>query len=105
VIVTDKLKRYGASKREVLPNAEHQLYRYLNNRAENFRQPTRRRQRHIQGCKLLGCAQRFLAAYGPIAPHFRPRRYLLPAPNTLKRWEKTRYLGGNHVPPPVIQEL
>jgi putative transposase len=32
----------------------------------------------MQGFKSLGPAQRFLAAYGPIAQHFRPRRHLLP---------------------------
>jgi putative transposase len=29
--------------------------------------------------KSAGHAQRFLAAYGPIASHFRPRRHLLTA--------------------------
>src|SRR5690349_11208411 len=42
VIVTDKLKSYGAAKREVLPDVEHRRSRYLNNRAENSHQPTRR---------------------------------------------------------------
>lgn len=35
VIVTDKLKSYGAAKREILPGVEHRQHRYLNNRAEN----------------------------------------------------------------------
>jgi putative transposase len=34
----------------------------------------------MQGFKSPGYAQRFLAAYGPIAQHFRPRRHRLPAP-------------------------
>jgi hypothetical protein len=34
----------------------------------------------MQGFKSLGHAQQFLAAYGPIAHHFRLRRHLLPAP-------------------------
>jgi putative transposase len=33
----------------------------------------------MQGFKSPGHAQRFLATYGPIAQHFRPRRHLLPA--------------------------
>ena len=81
VIITDKLKSYGAAKREVLPGVEHRQHRYLNNRAENSHQPTRQRERHMQGFKSPGQAQRFLAAYGPIAQHFRPRRHLLPACN------------------------
>src|SRR5262249_16880534 len=40
VIVTDKLKSYGAAKREILPGVEHRQHRYLTNRAENFHQPT-----------------------------------------------------------------
>jgi putative transposase len=80
VMVTDKLKSYSAAKREVLPSVEHRQHRYLNNRAENSRQPTRQRERRMQGFKSPGHAQRFLAAYGPIAQHFRPRRHRLPAP-------------------------
>jgi putative transposase len=34
----------------------------------------------MQGFKTPGHAQRFLAAYGPIAQHFRPRRHRLSAP-------------------------
>jgi putative transposase len=80
VIITDKLKSYGAAKREILPGVEHRQHRYLNNRAENSHQPTRQRERRMQGFKSPGHAQRFLSAYGPIAQHFRPRRHLLSAP-------------------------
>jgi putative transposase len=79
VIITDKLKSYGAAKREILPGVEHRQHRYLNNRAENSHQPTRQRERRLQGFKSPGHAQRFLSAYGPIAQHFRPRRHLLSA--------------------------
>jgi putative transposase len=80
VIITDKLKSYGATKQEMLPAVERRQHRYLHNRAENSHQPTRQRERRMQGFKSTGQAQRFLAAYGPIAQHFRPRRHLLPAP-------------------------
>jgi putative transposase len=75
VIVTDKLKSYGAAKRKLLPGVEHRQHRYLNNRAENSHQPTRQRERRMQRFKSPGHAQRFLSAYGPIAQHFRPRRH------------------------------
>jgi putative transposase len=45
VIVTDKLRSYGAAKRIVLPHVIHRQSRYLNNRAENSHQPTRQRER------------------------------------------------------------
>jgi putative transposase len=79
VIITDKLKSCGAAKREILPGMEHRQHRYLNNRAENSHQPTRQRERRMQGFKSPGHAQRFLSAYGPIAQHFRPRRHRLSA--------------------------
>jgi putative transposase len=80
VIITDQLRSYGAATREILPGVEHRQHRYLNNRAENSHQPTRQRERRMQGFKSAGHAQRFLAAYGPIAQHFRPRRHLFSAP-------------------------
>jgi putative transposase len=79
VLITDKLASYGAAKREVLPSAEHRQHRRLNNRAENSHQPTRERERRMRRFKSPGHAQRFLAAYGPIAGHFRPRRHRLSA--------------------------
>ena len=75
VIVTNQLASYGAAKRELLPGVEHRPHRYLNNRAEHSHQPTRQRERRMQGFKSPGHAQRFLAAYGPMAQHFRPRRH------------------------------
>jgi putative transposase len=80
VLITDKLKSYGAAKQEILPGVEHRQHRYLNNRAENSHQSTRQRERRLQGFKSPGHAQRFLSAYGPIAQHFRPRRHRLSAP-------------------------
>lgn len=41
VIVTDKLRSYGAARKEILPGVEHRQHRYLNNRAEVSHQPTR----------------------------------------------------------------
>jgi putative transposase len=80
VVITDKLKSYGAALCEILPSVEHRQHRYLNNRAENSHQPTRQRERRMGRFKSPGHAQRFLSAYGPIASHFRPRRHLCSAP-------------------------
>jgi putative transposase len=79
VVITDKLKSYGAAKREILPGVEHRQSRYLNNRCENSHRPTRQRERRMQRFKSAGHAQRFLSAFGPIFQHFRPRRHLLSA--------------------------
>ena len=40
MIVTDKLKSYGAARNEVIPSVEHVQQKYQNNRAENSHQPT-----------------------------------------------------------------
>jgi putative transposase len=49
VVITDRLKSYGAALRESLPSVEHRQHRYLNNRAENSHQPTRQRERRMPG--------------------------------------------------------
>jgi putative transposase len=80
VVITDKLQSYGAAKREILPGVEHRQSRSLHNRCENSHRPTRQRAYRMQGFTSPGHAQRFLAAYGPIVQHFRPRRQWLSAP-------------------------
>ncbi|MFF3390211.1 IS6 family transposase [Streptomyces sp. NPDC002669] len=80
VVVTDKLRSYGAAHREVMPSVEHRAHKGLNNRAENSHQPTRRRERAMKGFRSLGKAQQFLATFSDISPHFRPRRHLMTTP-------------------------
>nr|WP_157596874.1 IS6 family transposase [Streptacidiphilus rugosus] len=79
VLVTDKLRSYGAAHREVMGSVEHRQSKYLNNRAENSHQPTRQRERAMKGFRSAGTAQRFLATFSGIDPHFRTRRHLLTA--------------------------
>ncbi|MCX4499725.1 IS6 family transposase [Streptomyces sp. NBC_01728] len=79
VIVTDKLRSYGAAHREVMPSVEHRSHKGLNNRAENSHQPTRQRERAMKGFRSVGAAQRFLSAFSGISPHFRPSRHLMTA--------------------------
>ena len=78
VIVTGKLASYEVAHRRAMPSVEHRRSKYLNNRAENSHQPTRRRERVMQRFKSHH-AQRFLAVFSAISPHFRPRRHLLSA--------------------------
>ena len=60
VLVTDKLRSYGAAKSEIGLSARHDQGLRANNRAENSHQPTRRRERKMQRFKSPGSAQRFL---------------------------------------------
>ena len=94
VLITDKLKSYGTAKREILPSLEHRQHRYLNNRAENSHQPTRQRERRMQGFKSPGHAQRFLSAYGPIAQHFRLCRHRLSAPAYHQEMQQRHQVWG-----------
>ncbi|MFC5227468.1 IS6 family transposase [Streptomyces fimbriatus] len=79
VIVTDKLRSYGAAHREVMPSVEHRCHKGLNNLAENSHQPTRQRERAMKGFRSVGGTQRFLAAFSGISPHLRPRRHRMTA--------------------------
>jgi putative transposase len=79
VLVTDKLRSYGAARHRVLRSVEHRQSKYLNNRAENSHQPTRQRQRAMKKFTSAGHAQRFLSAFSGIYAHFRPGRHRLSA--------------------------
>ncbi|MGX1507608.1 UNVERIFIED_CONTAM: hypothetical protein RKD43_006233 [Streptomyces graminofaciens] len=81
VIVTDKLRSYGAAHQEFMPSVEHRSHKGLNNRAENSHQPTRQRERAMKGFRSVGAAQRFLSAFSGISSHFLTRRHLMTAPD------------------------
>ncbi len=60
-IVTGDLRAYGAAARELGISDHHECGRWRNNRVENSHQPTRRREKKMQGFKTMGSAQRFLS--------------------------------------------
>ena len=78
VLVTDKLASYGVAHRQLMGSVAHRQSRYLN-RAENSHQPTQQRERAMKRFRTPGGAQRFLAVFSVISPHFRPRRHRLTA--------------------------
>jgi transposase-like protein len=63
VLVTDKLRSYGAAKSEMRLCARHEQGLRRNNRAEHL--PLRRRERKMQRFKSPGSAQRFLSVHAP----------------------------------------
>src|ERR1700759_2983528 len=73
VLITDKLRSYGAAKREIMPGVEHRQHKGLNNRAENSHQPTRRRERIMKRFKSPRQVQRFLSTHDQIANIFSRR--------------------------------
>ncbi|MBX5198540.1 IS6 family transposase [Rhizobium sp. NZLR1] len=73
-IITDKLRSYGAAKRNVMPSIEHRSHKGLNNRAESSHLPLRKRERMMQGFRSVGGLQRFVAIFSAVrnlfvAPH------------------------------------
>jgi putative transposase len=79
VIVTDGLRSYNSISREILPELEHRRSKYLNNRAENSHQPTRRRERRMQRFKSTQQAQNFLSVFDIIYHYFHPPKHKLQA--------------------------
>ncbi len=79
VMITDKLRSYGAAKQDLVPGLEHRSHKGLNNRVEVSHKPTRRRERVMGRFKSPRHAQQFLSAYDQINVLFRPRRHRLSA--------------------------
>jgi len=79
VIITDKLRSYGAALRKLGLTVVHRAHEGLNNRIEGSHRPTRKREK-IQGrFKSARQAQRFLAVHDETANLFRPRRHTMNA--------------------------
>src|SRR5271165_1948421 len=78
VMITDKLRSYGAARRKMGLQLEHRQHIGLNNRAENSHQPTRRRERIMKRFKSAGQAQRFLSVHDQVSNLFH-----IPYPETV----------------------
>jgi putative transposase len=70
VMITDKLRSYGAARAKMGVRVEHRQHKGLNNRAENSHQPTRRRERIMKRFKSARQAQRFLSVHDQVANLF-----------------------------------
>jgi len=79
VMITDKLKSYGAAKKAIMPGIEHREHKGLNNRAENSHQPTRQQEKQMRRFKSPRQAQRFLFIHGQVRNLFFAGRYKHPA--------------------------
>jgi len=76
VILTDKLRSYGAAMK-VIGNAKKQKTgRWLNNRAENSHLPFRRRERAMLRFRQMRNLQKFVAVHSSIHNHFNQERHL-----------------------------
>lgn len=71
-MITDKLRSYGAARRQIIPGVEHRSHKGLNNRAENSHLPFRKRERMRQGFRSIGSLQHFVSLFSTIRNLFVP---------------------------------
>ncbi len=76
VIVTDKLRSYGAALKEIGIGAKHETGRWLNNRAENSHLPFRRRERAMLRFRHMRSLQKFASIHASVSNHFNQERHL-----------------------------
>ena len=75
LVVTDKLRSYGAAMK-VVGNADRQeTGRWVNNRAENSHLPFRRRERAMLRFRQMRCLQKFAAVHSSVHNHFNQERH------------------------------
>jgi putative transposase len=78
-LVTDDLRSYAAAANDLGITRRQERGRWRNNRAENSHQPTRRRERKMQGFRSVGSAQRFLSVHAATHNTFNVQRHLASA--------------------------
>ena len=70
VVVTDRLRSYGAALKEIGGMARQETGRWLNNRAENSHLPFRRRERAMQRFRRMRSLQVFVSVLALVTNHF-----------------------------------
>jgi len=76
VIVTDKLRSYGAAMKVIGNASRQETGRWQNNRAENSHLPFRRRERAMLRFQQMRSLQKFVAVHPSIHNHFNQERHL-----------------------------
>ena len=76
VIVTDKLRSYGAAMKVIGNAPKQETGLWLNNRAEKSHLPFRRRERAMQRFRYMRSLQKFAALHASVCNHFNQERHL-----------------------------
>ena len=97
VMITDKLKSYGAARKDMGLQIEHRQHKGLNNRAENSHQPTRRRERMMKRFKSPRQVQKFLSIHDQVANLFHfPRNRTSTTDHRVARASRLCDMGRDH---------
>ena len=76
-IVTDRLRACSAVMKEIGARDRHEVGARLNNRAENSRQPFRRREWAMQRFRSMKTLQKFSSVHAQVHNHFNQERHLI----------------------------
>ena len=76
IIVTDKLSSYRAAMMIIVNADQQETGRWVNNRADNFHLPYRRRKRAILRFRRAKTLQKFVSIQALIQNHFNQERHL-----------------------------
>jgi putative transposase len=74
VIVTDRLRSYGAALKEIGAEDRQETGRWASNRAENSRLPFRRRVRAMLRFRRIRSLQKFASVHASVSNHFYHKR-------------------------------
>ena len=77
VVVTDGLRSYPATMRELGNLERREMGRHLNNRAENSHLPFRRRERAMLRFRQMKSLQKFASVHASLHNHFNSQRHLV----------------------------
>ena len=76
VIVTDRLRSYGAAMKVIGNVDKQEVGRWKNNRAENSHLPFRRRERAMLRFRRMRSLQKFVSVHSSVYNHFNKERHL-----------------------------
>ena len=76
ILVTDKLRSFGAAMKDIGNAKRQETSCWMNNRAENSHLPFRRRERVMQRFRSMRSLQKFAAIHGSVYNHFNQERAL-----------------------------
>ena len=106
IIVTDKLRSYGAVVKAIGNDHRQETGRWINNRVENSHLPFRRRERAMLRFRQMRCLQKFVAVHSSVHNHFNQERALYSKDNfKLSRTAAQRNYWSRDLYDDVVQGL